>query len=316
MSFNISQFGGGGGSFIGDLRPISTNKRKFVASDQTWIRSGQLDDDVASYPDAEIKLGEITGYASGFDYSTEFTNVGGTGYDESTSLFYLYDSTSRKAYIYNDSGTNTGSTPALNSGPNGSVNGFTVKNGYIYVAQGTSIYKYTDAGVYDSTLPETFPSSVSSNSTIYFDEEENTFLATTTSGLGGAVGVMYVNQSNSEKGNLGQTAAISGYTSYGLTVVFGQVLVITYSSSADQGRIYRAQYNGPTTNSITLAQDLVVASSTFDATYGLASNQAGIYSASRTTGETVNVTSIIGVGEVNETSINDNGKIFYYARVK
>jgi len=46
---------GGGGSIIGDVRALNVDDASglFISSGEEWLRTGVIDDDVASYPDAK-----------------------------------------------------------------------------------------------------------------------------------------------------------------------------------------------------------------------------------------------------------------------
>jgi hypothetical protein len=46
---------GSGGSIIGDIKPLNVDDTNglFVVSGQSWLRSGIVDDNVSSYPEAK-----------------------------------------------------------------------------------------------------------------------------------------------------------------------------------------------------------------------------------------------------------------------
>lgn len=307
----------GGGFAINDAKTINSNSFLVVQNGQEWLRTGQLETDTASYPDATINAGSATGLSTGFDTSGEVTNPSGISYDPISDRLYVLDS-DYTMEVYETNGTHVASIPALTSGANASVGCFVVYNNQIFLTAngGADMYEYDTAGVYVGQLTYSFTDGIDSQGTLGYDPDLNLFIGQQTSGAGSRVELKYVNQTTGDAGELTDTAVISGYTPYGVTIAFGQIYLSTYSAGEDAFRLYKTPYSGQNEATPEPQIDLSVSATTYDACYGIAATDAGLFMVSRTTDTVVDVDMVVGVGNPNEESINNNGNIFYYVRIK
>ena len=149
----LSSLVGGGGGFIGDVKPLNVNDTGglFVQDGQSWLKTGVVNTDTASYPDAKIGS-ETTGVYSGtsFSVASQDTRPSGITWD-GTHLWVVGDS-NNAVYKYTAAGTYTGTSFSVAS-QDTQPSGITWDGTHFWVVgtNGDAASKYTSAGVYTNT---------------------------------------------------------------------------------------------------------------------------------------------------------------------
>ena len=122
-------------SVIGDIRDFHSDEDKIVTEDgQEWLRTGYVEDDVASYPDAKVTNGSIAmdGLAAGEALILFKENGGGAMYStdttDTTANFSHYDGS---LYTTSD-GIQGVSSSNLSIGSWGSINDSGLTN-YMFI---------------------------------------------------------------------------------------------------------------------------------------------------------------------------------------
>ena len=140
--------GGGGGSTVGDVRPLYTNDNNglFLIGTEEWLRTGVIETNTANYPDARTSaLPKGTQFGAGYSFTAQDTLPYGITTDG--LHVYMVGDNSDTIYRYNLDGSYTGfsfSVSAQNSAPRGLV--FDGVN--LCMLGNTGIYKYTLDGIY------------------------------------------------------------------------------------------------------------------------------------------------------------------------
>ncbi len=157
--------GGGGGSVLGEYRPIRSVEDKVVQGNEIWLRTGTIDDAVEDYPDTVPNLYDLRTYpAPEVDQAVvtqQFEIIGRVevtlvSYDYATDTLWLLDGgDNNRAYQYNLEGTLINSTQPLTTGPNSKIDAFGVIDNSIYIIDESAMYVYDMAGNYESTKPFT-----------------------------------------------------------------------------------------------------------------------------------------------------------------
>lgn len=311
--------GGGGGAQFGELRAISAPDLLFLGEDGSqWLRSGNLEDDTVTYPDAPVNLGSIDSMATEFNILGEVINAGSVMFEEATQLFYVLDvSGGSVCEVYDVDGVHQSTTASFISGPNTGVSALALYNGVVYVVDGTGVYLYDKAGVYLSTSAYVFSAASSVNISAAYDPDTDNLYVASTAGTGGAVRLLFLNLTTGNNGILGDTPVISGYAPNGLALAFGKLFLQVYSTGATTSRVYSRYFSTETVNSWN-NPDVVFTlnDGTWSTLYGFAFDGSAFWGASRTTDTMVKFETTVGVGEPVAATVNDLGSTFYYSRIK
>lgn len=144
--------GAGGGSIIGDVRALNVVDVDglFVEGGDEWLRTGVVETDLASYPDAKQSTtvaGTFTG--TSFSVSGESGNCQGIAWDG--TFFWVVDSTNNSVYQYDSAGVYTGTSFSI-AGEQTNGLGITFDGTDLWIVGNTpaAAHKYNTSGVYQS----------------------------------------------------------------------------------------------------------------------------------------------------------------------
>lgn len=134
----------GGGLPINSVLPFNFFDAAVEQGGQTWLKSGTIETDTASYPDATVAFG-----ASGvtFDTSAEDTVAQGIAWDG--THFWVCGSANNRVYKYTTAGVYTG-VSFLVTGQGTDPQGVTWTGSSFWVAMGSTdtLFQYDASGVY------------------------------------------------------------------------------------------------------------------------------------------------------------------------
>lgn len=296
MAINTSELGGGGGVPINGLTPLNVPNALYESpTRQVYLKTGYLETDTASYPDASLDIGAITDLSVAFSTAANVTNEAGVSFDPISKKFYVLDSSGYICSIYDEAGAYLGQTAALTSGPNTSVSQFTVYDDKIYILESKTFYRYNSAGVYEYTYSFLASTTGTTTRTMAYIPEEGAFI------YSGNVNLYYANPETGVFGNLGTPSNLTGQTIGGVVVSFGKILCLTFNTSTSDTYLWSTNYAGTEdTFKDFIPTSVRLTDTTYGTHYGLTLTDGGLFTTSRDSSAVIKINVPIGVGSASK----------------
>lgn len=239
---------GGGGVPINSMLPFEGMPTKFDFQGATYLRTGYLETDEASYPDAVINA--VTQNDSGtllFTPAAQISagNLLSMTVDPATGFIYLLSNTDKLVYVYDSVGVYQSVLPSLNQGGNITTapSNIHIYNNFLYVIEVNKISRYNLAGTlleaYPNTIPQNPVSIIVGSTYIHNNIVYQSRYATN------QLNIYATDLNSTDNGALIFTQVItaSGYNSAGL-IGYGGTLMPIIQSGTTAPRIYSNMLRG------------------------------------------------------------------------
>ncbi len=294
-----------------------------------WLKTGFLETDIDSYPDAPIAMANISPVLTEVFPTPEVVSAQDSSYDASTGRIYILDSSdSYKAKVYDADGVYLYATASLSEAcSTTSILGLAVTNGKMYahsaVNSGNSLYQLDVNGV----LLKSYSAGFQLSNMKQIDHIEGGAGDGYVFGARGGNGTVALFRLDldplvSNKRLSLATSSVSTQHS-GIAVLFGVIYVLIGVDGFSKIMVARDTPAGVTIETMESAfSDLILP---FNNTYGLFHNGVDLMSATRDTDNVVKFQTSLGVGHPyphavapygSGSTAGANQALYYYVRIK